>query len=55
MRFHDTIQTLDLAKRSKLTFSDAAYLELAQRLRLPLATPDRDLRAACRRERVALR
>jgi predicted nucleic acid-binding protein len=33
---------------------DAAYLELAQRLRLPLATLDRELRAAARAEGVAL-
>ena len=48
-------RTLALAERCNLTLYDAAYLELAQRLRLPLATLDRDLRAACRRERVALR
>ena len=38
--------TLRLAERFSLTLYDAAYLELAQRRSLPLATLDRDLRAA---------
>jgi predicted nucleic acid-binding protein len=38
--------TLRLAERFSLTVYDAAYLELAQRRSLPLATLDRDLRAA---------
>ncbi|MGI9024749.1 MAG: type II toxin-antitoxin system VapC family toxin [Burkholderiaceae bacterium] len=38
--------TLELAARYRLTLYDAAYLELAQRLRLPLASLDRELRAA---------
>lgn len=38
--------TLHLAERFQLTLYDAAYLELAQRLNLPLATLDQDLRAA---------
>lgn len=38
--------TLDLADRFKLTLYDACYLELAKRLKLPLATLDGDLRAA---------
>ena len=38
--------TLQLADRFQLTLYDAAYLELAQRRRLPLATLDRDLREA---------
>lgn len=37
---------LNLARQHKLTVYDAAYLELAQRRQLPLATLDRDLRAA---------
>jgi predicted nucleic acid-binding protein len=37
-----------LALRWRLTVYDAAYLELAQRRRLPLATVDRDLVAAAR-------
>jgi len=35
-----------LAARHQLTVYDAAYLELAQRTALPLATLDRDLRRA---------
>lgn len=38
--------TLELADRFRLTLYDACYLELAQRRALPLATLDRDLRAA---------
>lgn len=38
--------TLDLSTRFTLTVYDAAYLELAMRRGLPLATLDRDLRAA---------
>ncbi len=38
--------TLRLADQFRLTTYDAAYLELAQRRRLPLATLDRQLRAA---------
>jgi len=38
--------TLELAARHGLTLYDAAYLELALRRRLPLATLDRELRAA---------
>jgi predicted nucleic acid-binding protein len=35
-----------LAERYRLTLYDAAYLELAQRLDLPLATLDQELRVA---------
>ena len=38
--------TARLAERFTLTIYDAAYLELAQRRRLPLASLDQDLRAA---------
>jgi len=38
--------TANLAARFRLTLYDAAYLELAQRLDLPLATFDKELRAA---------
>lgn len=38
--------TMRLAERYQLTLYDAAYLELAQRLELPLATLDQELRAA---------
>ena len=37
--------TSQLATRFRITMYDAAYLELAQRLGLPLATLDRELRA----------
>ena len=38
--------TARLAEQHRLTLYDATYLELAQRLGLPLATLDRELRAA---------
>jgi predicted nucleic acid-binding protein len=38
--------TLKLADRFRLTLYDAVYLELAQRLALPLASLDRQLRGA---------
>ncbi len=44
-----------LATRFKLTLYDAAYLELAQRLNLTLATLDKELRAAGRALGIALR
>jgi predicted nucleic acid-binding protein len=46
--------TLQLAHLHRLTLYDAAYLELAQRHALPLATLDSDLRAAAIAERVHL-
>jgi predicted nucleic acid-binding protein len=45
---------ISLAQRHHLTVYDAAYLELAQRTGLPLATLDGDLRKAALAERVAL-
>lgn len=45
---------LRLADKHRLTVYDATYLELALRGALPLATLDQDLRAAARKERVAL-
>jgi predicted nucleic acid-binding protein len=45
-------ETLGLAERHRLTLYDAAYLELAQRRELPLATLDRDLRRAAGEEKV---
>ncbi len=39
-------RTLQLADRFRLTLYDAAYLELAHRRALPLATLDNELRAA---------
>jgi predicted nucleic acid-binding protein len=47
--------SLTLAERCQLTLYDAAYLELAQRLRLPLASLDQDLRAASRTLGVKVR
>jgi predicted nucleic acid-binding protein len=46
--------TLRLAERHKLTMYDAAYLELAQRRGLPLATLDAELRDAASAEGVIL-
>lgn len=47
-------QTLDLSRAQHLTAYDAAYLELAMRLGLPLATTDRELRRAAARLGVSL-
>jgi predicted nucleic acid-binding protein len=44
--FHAWSETLSLADRFKLTIYDAAYLELAVRRSLPLATLDSELRTA---------
>lgn len=46
--------TLQLARRFKLSSYDAAYLELALREGLPLATLDADLRSAMAQTGVAL-
>lgn len=46
--------TLRLADRLRLTLYDAAYLELAQRRDLPLATLDKDLRRAAGKLGVTL-
>ena len=43
---HAWTVTARLAARFRLTLYDAAYLELAQRLRLPLASLDKELRVA---------
>ncbi|MBV9990503.1 MAG: type II toxin-antitoxin system VapC family toxin [Alphaproteobacteria bacterium] len=43
-----------LAVRHRLTVYDGAYLELAKRLRLPLATLDGDLRKAAKAEGVTV-
>jgi predicted nucleic acid-binding protein len=45
---------LRVATRHQLTVYDAAYLELAERTRLPLATLDGDLRKAALAANVAL-
>lgn len=44
-----TRDTLALARPERLTAYDAAYLELAMRRGLPLASRDQDLRAAAKR------
>ncbi len=49
--FHDV---LTLSRAQKLTVYDAAYLELALRTKLPLATLDRELRVAASRLGVVL-
>ena len=51
---HAWSATLRLAERHQLTIYDAAYLELAQRRRLPLATLDKELRDAAISENVPL-
>ena len=43
-----------LALQHQLTTYDATYLELAKRRKLPLATLDKALRAAAKKEKVAL-
>lgn len=45
---------LPLAYEHRLSAYDAVYLELAKRMKLPLATLDRDLRRAARESRVAM-
>jgi predicted nucleic acid-binding protein len=50
----DGLRALQMARARRLTFYDAAYLELAQRLGLPLATLDRELADAARGEGVPL-
>ena len=46
--------TAHLASRRDLSLYDAAYLELALRRGLPLATLDKDLRGAARAENIQL-
>jgi predicted nucleic acid-binding protein len=48
------IAALHVAERHGLTVYDAAYLEIATRRKIPLATLDRQLRAAAESERVQL-
>jgi len=47
-------QILSLAQEHYLTTCDAAYLELAMRMGLPLATKDKVLRRACKKLQVPL-
>jgi len=51
---HAWSATVRLAERHKLTVYDAAYMELAQRRGLPLATLDTELRSAASAEGVIL-
>lgn len=51
---HAWTATLGIAARHKLTLYDAAYLELAIRRSVPLATLDAELRAAASAESVVL-
>lgn len=50
----DQQAVVELARRHRLTFYDAAYLELAQREGIPLATLDKELVTAARAEGVPL-
>jgi predicted nucleic acid-binding protein len=50
----DESSVLTLARRHRMTVYDAAYLELALRQALPLATLDAQLAAAARSETVTL-
>jgi predicted nucleic acid-binding protein len=50
----DEIAVLSLARRHQLSFYDAAYLELAQRERISLATIDQALLRAAAAEAVLL-
>ena len=47
-------ETLELADRLSLTVYDAAYVELAQRLALPLATLDGEMRAGASKLGLAI-
>jgi predicted nucleic acid-binding protein len=49
-----TTATIALGRRHRLSSYDAAYLELAMRLGLPLATLDRDLRKAAHAEGITV-
>jgi predicted nucleic acid-binding protein len=52
--FSDEATVFALARRHRLTFYDAAYLELALRERLALATFDQALAAAAKAENLPL-
>jgi len=53
-RAPDESEIFDLSRRHRLTFYDAAYLELASRLNAPLATTDKKLAAATLAENIPL-
>ncbi len=50
----DTTRVEKLAREYRLTAYDAAYLEIAQRLHIPLATLDKELIGAARHAGVGL-
>ena len=52
--YHATTTTLALGRRHQLSSYDAAYLELAMRLGLPLASLDRNLRKAAQAEGISV-
>ena len=52
--FHAWTTTMSLAREQKLSAYDAAYLELAMRRNLPIATLDARLRAAAKTVGVAI-
>ena len=51
---HSLAEVVSLAREHRLTTYDAAYVELARRRRLPLATLDTRLAEACRKAGVAV-
>ena len=51
---HDETTILDLARRHRLSAYAAAYLEVAMRRGLPLASLDRRLREAARKDNIEL-
>ena len=51
---HALTDTLQLARRYKLSAYDASYLKLALRLGIPLATLDADLQKAAKRARIKM-
>ncbi len=53
-RSPESSELLRLARKHKLTAYDAAYLELAMRQRIPLATLDKNLAGAAEAEGVTL-
>lgn len=53
-RTPDEVTVLALTRRHRLTVYDAAYLEVAQRFAIPLATLDAALVLAARSEKVPL-
>ncbi len=57
IQFHhgcDSASTMRLARLHKLSVYDAAYLQMAVEMQLPLATIDRKLETAARREGVQI-